>query len=370
MGKVEVRPLLVTAKGNSDNTFSNTKQSAKVGKTSDVIYRIETEVPATKVTEEELVHTKAVVNEETLSKTVFLEHSNEILIHKDILKGGISNVLHLEIDRKQGQDNSIRTEGNTSKLINDVGRPSAGNEKETNTAILGVRKKKIDDLSALSNNIENTGSVSSRKRGLQHGAKQMTVKSQDGVQIDPNQNSIVNSKHKTKTNDNVLKSSRHVKSVVMNSSTYNPSKLIGIFNKDKNKKGYTQSSIIYTGPDITKQGARIYRSVNKHDKNSERVPGISKQDKSSSDNFASFETSQHKSNFSNIHTTGMTTLGGVTTILGNTTALETTTFETTTAMATTTMETATTETTTVGTTSVGTTTLTTTKRAAKSLGTI
>ena len=116
----------------------------------------------------------------------------------------------------------------------------------------------------------------------------------------------------------------------------------------------------------------MYRSVNKHIKNSERVPGIPKQDddkqNSSLNHNASFEIGQRKSNFSNIlNSTGETTLSGMATILDYKTPIETTTLETTTAMVITTMETATKEATTMKTTSVGTTTLTTTKRAAKSL---
>ena len=326
MSEVEVRPPLMAAKGNSDNTFANTKLSAKVRKTGSVNSRNETEVPATKVTEEEHVPTKAVVNEETPSKTGIPEHSNDIVINKGILKGGISDVLHLEIDRKQGQAISLTTESDTGKLINDPGNPSSRNEQETNTNILGEKKGKTVVLSSW--------------RGK---------------------------------SDNVLKSSRHVKSVVSNSNTYNPSELIKKFDKHKTK--YTHSYLTDTASDITTQGVRMYRSVNKHIQNSERVPGILKQDddkqNSSLNHNASFETGQRKSNFSNIlNSTGEATLSGMATILGYTTPIATTTLETTTAMAITTMETATKETTTMKTTSMGTTTLTTTKRAAKSLGMI
>ena len=179
LSEVEVRPPLMAAKGNSDNTFAYTKQSAKVRKTGSVNSRIETEVPATKVTEEEHVPTKAVVNEETHSKTGIPEHSNDIVINKGILKGGISDVLHLEIDRKQGQVISLTTESDTGKLIKDPGNPSSRNEQETNTNILGEKKEKIVVLSSWRGKF-----------------------------------------------DNVLKSSRHVKSVASNSNTYNPSELI------------------------------------------------------------------------------------------------------------------------------------------------
>ena len=124
VSEVEARPPLMAANSSSENKFASTKQSAKtekVRKTASAISRIKTELPATKVTEEEPVHTKGLVNEEKLLKRVILEHPNDILINKDILKAGISNVVHLEIDRKQGQDNSLRTEGNIDKLNKDPG---------------------------------------------------------------------------------------------------------------------------------------------------------------------------------------------------------------------------------------------------------
>ena len=178
MTEVEAKPLPTAENGKGENkTIHKFIKKEKEKKVTDMTSKIETELSANMITTEVTIgHTEFAVNKESFLKT---KHAKDKMINNNILKADINSVLHIEMDRKQGNEKSSTNEGNTDKLIHDLGKPSISNIKGNISQILGGKTRKHDVLAAMHNNIETVGRLDLSRRDVINRKKTITT-SQDG----------------------------------------------------------------------------------------------------------------------------------------------------------------------------------------------
>ena len=325
MTEVEAKPLPTAENGKDENKTINKsakKEKEKETKVTDMTSKPETELSATKLTTEVTIgHTEVTVNKESFLKT---KHAKDKMINNDILKGDINSVLHIEMDRKQGNEKSSTNEGNTDKLIHDLGKPSISNIEGNMSQILGGKTEKHDFLAAIHNNTETVRRLDLSRRDVIKRKKTITA-SQDGNKMVQRQTSMSNSQNVRKLKSK-QRNVKEYKGLKLNSKD-------NIVKSDTNthiqtKQMETPSSMMDTNTQTIKTtlSVRNITSTNAHNHNSGTELKIQKQSdgKVNTSTFnnslhQSFEIEQHTSKVSTHLSTEEKPPSGTTTELTTTT---------------------------------------------------
>lgn len=303
--EVEAKPLPTAENGKDENKTINKsakKEKEKETKVTDMTSKTETELSASKLTTEVTIgHTEIAMTKESFLKT---KHAKDKMINNDILKGDINSVLHIEMDRKQGNEKSSTNEGNTDKLIHDLGKPSISNIEGNMSQILGGKTEKHDVLAAIHNNTETVRRLDLSRRDVIKRKKTITA-SQDGNKMVQRQTSISNSQNVRKPKSK-LRNVKEYKELKLNSKD-------NIVKSDTNthiqtKQMETPSSMMDTNTQTIKttQSVRNITSTNAHNHNSGTELKIQKQSDGKV-NTSTFNNTLHQSFEKEQHTSKVST---------------------------------------------------------------